>query len=98
MILAEPACGVAIVSQYRANGRFVLGNDAVVARVAGGLLRDHTKARRVMVAAGDQGRTRGRAERGGVKLCVTHPGFRDPVQRGRRDDAAESATDTIPLV
>ena len=58
VILAEPARGVAIVPQDRADGRFVLGNDAVVAGVAGGLLGDHAEADRVMVAPGNQRRAR----------------------------------------
>src|SRR5262249_36772929 len=63
VVLAEPGRGVAIVPQDRADGHFILGNDTVVARVAGGLLGDYTKTRRVMVAPGDQGRARGGAKR-----------------------------------
>ena len=63
MILAEPRRGVAVLLKDLADGRLVLGNDTVVARVAGGLFGDHTKTRRVVVAAGDQGRSRGRAKR-----------------------------------
>ena len=98
MVLAEPGRGVAVLLKDLADGRFVLGNDAVVARVAGGLLGDHTKTRRVVVAAGDQGRARGRAERGGVELRVAQSRLRDPVHRRRRDHAAKGAVDAIALV
>ena len=47
-----------------------LGDDAVIARIAGRLLRDHAEADRVVVAAGDQRRPRRRAERGGVEVRV----------------------------
>src|SRR4030095_12428694 len=52
MVLAEPGRGIAVLLKDLADGAFVLCNDAVVARVTGGLLGDHTKTRRVMVAAG----------------------------------------------
>ena len=55
------------------------------------MLGDHAEADRVMVAAGDQRRARGRAERGGVELRVAQSGLRDAVHRRRRDDAAERA-------
>src|SRR4029453_16599647 len=55
MVLAEPGRGVAVLLKNLADGSLVLGNDAVVARIAGGLLGDHTKTRRMVVAAGDQG-------------------------------------------
>src|SRR5207237_9799522 len=70
MVLAKPGRGVAVLLKDLADGGFVLGNDAVVTRVAGGLLGDHTKTRRVMVATGGQGRTRGGAERSRVALRV----------------------------
>src|SRR4029077_13939899 len=71
MVLAEPGRGIAVLLEDLADGRFVLGNDAVVARIAGGLLGDHTKTRRVMVAPGNERGARWRAKRGRVELCVT---------------------------
>ncbi len=68
-----------------------LRDDAVVAGEAGGLLRDHAEAGRVMVAAGDERGARRRAERRGVELRVAQPGLGDAVQRRRRNDAAEGA-------
>src|SRR4030095_3518929 len=63
-VLADPGRGIAVLLEDLADRGFVLGNDTVVARVAGGLLGDHTKPRRVMVAPGDQGRARGAPKRG----------------------------------
>ncbi len=82
---------VAVVLENPADGRLVLRDDAVVAREARGLFRDHAEARRVMIAAGDERRARRRAERRGMELRVAQPGLRDAVQRRRRDDAAEGA-------
>ena len=70
------------------------GDDAVVAGEAGGLLRDHAEAGRVMVAPGDERGPRRRAEGGGVELRVAQPRLGDAVQRRRRDDAAEGARRT----
>ena len=61
VVLAEPRRTVAVVLQDLANRRLVLGDEAVVARVAGCLLGDDTEADRVMVAAGNQGGPRWRA-------------------------------------
>src|SRR5262245_66607475 len=71
MVLAEPACGVAIVTQDSANGRFVPSNDAVVARIAGSHLGDHAKPHRVVVAATGSGCACGRAEGGWMQLSST---------------------------
>src|SRR5262245_8083563 len=51
-----------------------------------------------MVAAGNQRRPRGRAQRGGVKLRVTQPRFRDTVHGWRRDDTAKCAAYAITLI
>src|SRR5262249_54027051 len=64
MVFAKPARRITIVTQDPANGRFVPGNDAIVARVTGSHLRDHAKAHRVVISAADQGRACRRAERG----------------------------------
>ena len=98
MVLAEPRGGVAVALEDRADRRVVRTDDRVVARETRRQLGDHAEAHRVMVAAGDQRRPRRRAQRGGVELGVAQPRLRDPVQRRRRDDAAERAADAIALV
>ena len=47
VLLAEPRGGVTIFQEDAANGRLVLGHDAVVAGEAGRLLGDDAEARRV---------------------------------------------------
>ena len=91
VVLAEPGGGEAIVQQDAADGRLVLGDDAVVAREAGGLLGDHAEASRVMIAAGDQRSARRRTERGGIDLGVAQPVLRDAIHGRRRDDTAVGA-------
>src|SRR5262245_43493351 len=59
VVLAKPRCGIAVLPQDRADGRVLRPDDGVIAGIAGGLLGHYTKACRVMVAAGDQRRTRG---------------------------------------
>ena len=73
-------------------------DDGIVARETRGQLRDHAEAHRMMVAAGDQRRPRGRAQRGGVELRVAQSRLGDAIQRGRRDDAAEGARNAVALV
>ena len=51
-----------------------------------------------MVAAGDERRTRGRAERGGVELRIAQSCLGNTLERGCRYDAAERARDTVALV
>src|SRR4029450_3697937 len=86
VVLAEPRGCIAILLENFANRSLVLGNDAVIARIAGGGLADHTKSHRVMVAPGDQrGAGRG-AKRGGVKLRVAQAHAGDAIERRRRDD------------
>ena len=60
----------------------VLGDDAVVTREAGGLLGDDAEAGRVMIAPGNQGGARRRAERRGVDVIVAQPGFGDASMAG----------------
>ena len=91
VVLAEPRGGVAVVEQDAADGGLVLGDDAVVAGEARGLLGDHAEAGRVMVAPGDERGARRRAERGGVDVVVAQAVVRDAIHRRRRDDAAEGA-------
>ena len=94
MFLAEPRGRVTVLLQDGANGAVRLHNDRVVARIPRGNFPHDAKAGDVMVAAGDQGRARRRAERRGVEIRVTQPGLRDAIQRRRRDDAAERARRT----
>ena len=98
VVLAEPGRGVAVGLQDRADGRLVLGDDAVVAGIAGGGFADDAEADRVVVAAGDQRGAGRRAERRGVELRVAQARARDPVEVRRRDDAAEGARRAEALV
>jgi len=98
VVLAEPRRGKAIVPEDRADGRVLRTDDGVIARVTGGQLANHAEAHRVVVAAGDERRPGGRAQRGGVEVRVAQPRLRDPVQRRRRDDASKRAIDAIALV
>src|SRR5262249_16947721 len=91
VVLAEPGRAVAVIPQDRADGRRVLADDTVVAGVAGGHFRDDAVAHGGMVAAGDQGCPRRRAERGGVEVGVAQPHLADALQVRRRDHAAEAA-------
>ena len=59
---------------------------------------DHAEAHGMMVAARNQRRPGRRAQRGGVKLRVPQPRFRDPVQRWSRDNAAKSAGNAVALI
>jgi hypothetical protein len=68
-----------------------LQDDAVVAWEACRLFRDHAEPNQVVVAAGDERRPRGRAQRGGMKVGVAQPGVGDPVERRGRYHAAEGA-------
>ena len=91
VVLAEPRGAVAVVLQDLADGGLVFGDDAVVAGVARRLLGDHAEARRMMVAAGDEGRPGGRAQRRGVEVGVAQTHLGDAVQSRGGDDAAEGA-------
>src|SRR5438128_8704730 len=68
MVLPEPRGGKPVVQEDPANGSLVLGDDAVVAGEARGLLGDHAEAGRVMIAPGDESRARRRTKRGGVNV------------------------------
>ena len=98
MVLAEPGGGVTVILQNLAHSGAILRDNRIITWVARRLLCDHTKARRVVVAAGNQGCTCGRAEGGGVELRVAQSRFRDPIHRRRRDHAAKGAGDAIALV
>ena len=91
MVLAEPGGAVAVVLEQAADRGLVALDDAVVAGEAGGLLRDHAKPRRVVVAAGDQGCPGGGAERRGEHAVVTQPIPGDPLHRRCWDHATKGA-------
>src|SRR6478672_5257700 len=73
VILSEPRSAVAVLLQNAADRGGVLRKDAVVALESGGLLRDHAKAFRVVVAASDEGGACWRAQRRGVEIRVAQP-------------------------
>ena len=98
VILAEPGSRVSILLEDFADGRVLPPNDGVISWIAGGLLSKHTESRAVMVAAGEQCRPRGRAERGGVELRISKPRLCNPVERRRWDDTAEGARNAVALV
>ena len=91
VVLAEPRRGIAVVEQDPPDGGLVLGDDAVVAREARRLLGDHPEAGRVMVSAGDERRSRRRAQRRGKHAIVAQTLVGDAVHSRRRDHPAESA-------
>ncbi len=62
VILAKPRGRVAVVLKDRADGRLVPGDDAVVAGITRRDFRDDAKTNRMVVAPGDQGRARRRAQ------------------------------------
>ena len=78
VVLAEPGCGVAVIEQNPSDGGLVLGDDAVVAREACSLLRDHAEPGRVVIAAGDERGAGGRAERCGVDVIVAQTVLSQP--------------------
>ena len=98
VVLAEPGRRVAVLLHDLADGRVVASDDGVVSRIARGLLGNHAESHGVMVASGEQRRSRRRAERGGVELRIAKAGLRNPVQRRRRDHTAERARDAVALV
>src|SRR5258708_36012587 len=51
-----------------------------------------------MTAPSDESGASGRAERSGMELRVTQSRLGDTIQRGRRNDAAEGARDSVALV
>ena len=98
MVLAEPRRAVAVFLQDATDRRLVRGDDAVVSRVSGRLLRDDTEAGRVVVPPRDEGCARRRAECRRVEVRVAQPVPRDAVERRRRDHAAEGARDAVARV
>ena len=89
--LAEPGSAVAVLLENFADRGCVLGDDAVVAREAGGLLGDDSKADGVMIATGDQRGARRRAECCRMELRVAQSHLRYAIERRRGDHAAKGA-------
>ena len=98
VILAEPRGRVPVVLQDFTDGAVLLRDDRVVAREPRRDLAHHAEAVRVMVAAGDDRRARGRAERRGVEIGVTQAVLRDAIQGRGRDDATERPRRAEPAV
>jgi hypothetical protein len=95
VVLAEPGGVVAVVLQDPADRGLVLGDDAVVAGIAGGLLGDHAVADRMMVAAGDQGGAGRRTQRRRMEVGEAQPVLGYPVERRRRNHAAEGRGNAV---
>ncbi|MHC2402170.1 hypothetical protein ACVMGC_006714 [Bradyrhizobium barranii subsp. barranii] len=89
VVLAEPRGVVAIVPEDASNRGLVLGDDAVIARIAGRLFGNDTVASRMMIAAGDQCRTGRRTQRRRMEVGITQAVLRDPIERRGRDHSAE---------
>ncbi len=98
VVLAEPRRGIAVVFEDPAERRTILTDDRVVAWKACRQLRDYAKARRMVVASGDQRRPRRRAQRGRVEFGVAQPRLGDAIQRRSGYDATKGAADAISLV
>ena len=88
--LADAEGVVAVLQQHLADHRPVEGQDAVVARVAGGGLGDRRQAERVVVAPGQDAAPRRRAERRGVHVGVAQAVGGQAVDDGRLDQPAEA--------
>src|SRR5206468_4911670 len=98
MVLAKPRGGITVLLQDFADRGAILTDDGIIAWEAGGHLTDDAVTDRVMVAAGDQGRTRRGAKRGGVELRVTQACLRDPIHGWGRDHATKGAVHAVTLV
>src|SRR5262245_1019990 len=91
MVFAEPRRVVAVARENVADGARALGNDRIVAGIAGCKLRDGAVADAVMVASRKKGGARRGAQCGGVELIVANPALVNSLQARRRDRAAEGA-------
>ena len=88
---ADGCSGVAVALEDLRKRRRVLGGEAAVAGEAGRRLGHGTEGHGVMVAPGQEGRPRGRAQCGHVEVVVAEPTVREAGERGRVDGAAEGA-------
>ena len=91
VVLAEPGGVPALLLEDFGDGGGVLAHQAVVAGEAGGQFHDVAGMHRVVVAAGEQRRARGRRDRRGVELRVAQPVLGQLVQRRRVAGPAEGA-------
>lgn len=73
VVLAEPGRRIAVVFQDFTDAGVIETEDGIITWITGGLLGDHTETHGVMIAAGNQSRARGRAERRRVELGVAEP-------------------------
>ena len=80
MPLAETARRVTVHAKHLSHRRGFGRNDGVVSRKPVGHLGDTTHVHRVMIASGQQRRTRGRTQRRGVESVVTKSGARHPIE------------------
>src|SRR5262249_51385740 len=91
MVLAEPRGVVAVVYKNVADRAGTPRNDGVIAGIAGGKLRDVAEADAVMVASGEQRRSRRRTQGGRVELVVANPALVNSIKVWRRDRPPEGA-------
>ena len=89
VVLADERGAVAVLAQGLRHHRAALGDLAGVAGEAVAELGDVSGRTAVVVAPGQQRRTRGRTERGGVKAGVAQAALRQAVEVGRRHQTAE---------
>ena len=89
--LAEGRRAVAVEAQHLGDRGGRVRDLAGRARQGRRHLRDEAHVHGVVVAAGLEGGPRRRAERGRVEVVVAQAGLGEPVERGRRDRAAERA-------
>ena len=98
MPFAEGRGRVAVLAQHFRYQRRALGNGARIAGEVGGQIRDHAHAHGVVIASRQQRGARRRAQRGDVKARVAQSSGRQPVQRRRRNQAAECARLPVALI
>src|SRR5262249_21232003 len=91
MVLAEPRGVVAVVYKNVADRAGTPRNDGVIAGIAGGKFRDVAEADAVMVASGEQRRSRRRTQGGRVELVVANPALVNSIKVWRRDRPPEGA-------
>jgi hypothetical protein len=89
VVLAEPGCAVAILKQDAADRGVVPTDHTVITGVAGGGLRNHAEAHRVVVTSSDQRRPCGRTQRSRMEVDIAQATRSNAVKRRRRDHAAE---------
>src|SRR5439155_22245787 len=80
VILSDECGAVAALAQNLREHRSVLGNLPAVTRIAVANLRDHAGPGGMVVASGEQGGARGRAERGGMEARVAQAHLRHAIE------------------